>query len=168
MRGAKLLKIAFGIGAASILALTAAPIVYRQETGSDDARELIGGVLRSLDNSNENAKVVTEASDTMKNNIPYRKCEWDASVKSKEFNAATPEAYARRMIYSYAQMSRVLSLNDCTCHGKVAPYTEVQNIEAWLNNTLGPDWKRITVGQLYFNTSAKLRKRATALCGEDF
>lgn len=167
MRKVKLLKVVSWCAAAFILAITAAPIVGRPENSSTEAQSPIGGLKRSITEMRADIQATKETSPYIKN-VPYRDCDWDEAVKSSDFNESTPDAYAHRMIYSYAQMSRVLRLQDCTCHGKVAPYAEVQNIESWLTNTQGPDWKRITVGQQYFDASVSLRRQAVQLCGDDF
>ncbi|MDS9470244.1 hypothetical protein RGQ15_22110 [Paracoccus sp. MBLB3053] len=101
-------------------------------------------------------------------NLPYSSCDKLPVVESAAFKAASPDAYARRMFYVYAQMRRVLDTGDCTCKGKTAPFAAVEAIEAELQSTEGVDWNRHAAGRDYISRARKLRADVEAMCGGTF
>ena len=101
-------------------------------------------------------------------NVPYSNCDKLPEVESATFKAASPDAYARRMFYVYAQMRRVLDTGDCTCKGKTAPFSAVEAIEAELQASEGVDWNRHAAGRDYISRARKLRADVEAMCGGTF
>lgn len=101
-------------------------------------------------------------------NVPYSSCNKLPEVESAAFKAASPDAYARRMFYVYAQMRRVLDTGDCTCKGKTAPFAAVEAIEAELQSSEGVHWNRHAAGRDYISQARKLRTDVEAMCGGAF
>ncbi|WP_134681469.1 hypothetical protein [Paracoccus ravus] len=101
-------------------------------------------------------------------NVPYSSCERAPEVSSKAFAEPSFDAYARRMIYSYAQMRRVLNTRDCSCAGKVAPFSDVAAIEGQVAERDGHEWNRRVVGREYITLARGLRSQVEAMCGGEF
>lgn len=101
-------------------------------------------------------------------NVPYSSCERAPEVTSEAFTGPSFDAYARRMIYSYAQMRRVLATRDCTCAGKVAPFSDVAEIESQVAARDGIAWNRRVVGREYITRARGLRDQVEAMCGGKF
>jgi len=101
-------------------------------------------------------------------NVPYRRCEKDPFVASKAYRAASADASVYRMIYDYVRSKRVLDLRDCTCHGKVAPFTEVTRIIAEVEARNGKDWNRHDIAREYSGLGLNLFHQAKAMCGGTF
>ena len=101
-------------------------------------------------------------------NVPYSSCERAPELTSEAFTGPSFDAYARRMIYSYAQMRRVLATGDCTCAGKVAPFSDVAQIENQVAERDGTEWNRRVVGREYITRARGLRDHVEAMCGGNF
>lgn len=102
-------------------------------------------------------------------NIPYQSCEMDTYVANRKvFMASGEEAMVRRSIYGVARFQHTLDTGDCTCVGKVAPFSLVVETIAELVRTDGPDWDRQAVSDEYRKRYEELRPRVLAFCGGDF
>ncbi|SMO99181.1 hypothetical protein [Paracoccus laeviglucosivorans] len=110
----------------------------------------------------------THAARAKTENVPYRRCDKDPFVASKAYRASSADAYASRMIYDYVRSRRVLNLRDCTCHGKVAPFSEVTAIIADIEAEHGSGWNRHNVAREYGKLGLQLFTQAEAMCGGDF
>ncbi|MFG6082664.1 hypothetical protein ACEUZ9_003315 [Paracoccus litorisediminis] len=109
-----------------------------------------------------------DGKKALTNNVPYSSCDKLPEVETTAFKAASPDAYARRMFYVYAQTRRVLDTGDCTCSGKIAPFAAVETIEAELQKSEGVDWNRHAAGRDYISRARKLRADVEAMCGGAF
>ena len=102
-------------------------------------------------------------------NIPYQSCEMDPYVANRKvFMASGEEAMVRRSIYGVARFQHTLDTGDCTCVGKVAPFSLVDETIAELVRTDGPDWDRQAVSDEYRRRYEELRPHVMAFCGGDF
>lgn len=110
-----------------------------------------------------------DAPKSTTENVPYRSCEKDPNVTNRKvFMAGSADASARRAIYAYLILSRVLTTKDCTCAGKVAPFDEVFDVIAEIEDREGPDWNRYTVIDDFNGQASALRAQVRAVCGGDF
>lgn len=117
----------------------------------------------------DDAESSSQAAGTVKTeNVPYSSCQKAPELDGEEFNARSADGYATRMIYAYVQMKQVVDTQDCTCAGKVAPFSEVVRIKAELVEEHGEDWHRRKMGQFYNDESNALKKQAEAICGGEF
>lgn len=100
-------------------------------------------------------------------NEEFRNCRanWPAEY---ELSQKGPEARAYRDIYGFIKVRNVVQTQDCSCAGKVANWTEVEELAAALRkaNTL----EKLTWQQTLdvFETSNDLFPVAETMCGGSF
>lgn len=109
-----------------------------------------------------------DVPEALTENVLYETCEKVPEVNTAEYEGKTDEGYATRMIYTYVLMQHTLDSRDCTCVGKVAPFTEVSKIKEQIAAEHGEDWNRYQLGDDYFSQSRNLRDQVEAMCGGKF
>lgn len=101
-------------------------------------------------------------------NVPYSSCEKEPETLTSEFRRGSAESAAVRDIYAYLRYKRVLELADCTCNGKVAPFSEVQAVKDQLVADHGEDWPRNFWGAHYRREAFRLATEVETFCGGRF
>lgn len=112
------------------------------------------------------AQIAASGEKPLTENVPYRRCTKVPEVADPSFDAGTAEASARRRIYSIARFNRVLATKDCTCAGKVAPWSVVVEREAALRAEFGDKWT--DQWPALQDEATNKRKLVEALCGGEF
>lgn len=132
-----------------------------QKAEADFLRIDLSGSARDAGEAQAPAPAPTE-------NVPVRRCPQVPERADPSFGAGTAEASARRLIYSIARFDRVLALQDCTCTGKVAPWSAVTAREAALRAEFGDKWAAGPQFDALFKEAEDKEKLVQKLCGGEF
>lgn len=123
-----------------------------------------------LDGSTRKAEAEIAASGVTAATVnePYRTCTKIPEVQTADFHRGTGEASMRRSLYALERAQHVLATKDCTCAGKVVPWSAVTEREAALRAEHGATWADHKFLSPMIDAARQQTKLAEALCGGDF
>lgn len=110
-----------------------------------------------------------DAPKSTTENVPYRSCKKDPYVANRKvFMASGEDAMVKRALYTFVSYRQTLESQDCTCTGKVAPFSLVDDLISEFEKTDGPDWDREAVNDDYKSRTRRLQSEVETFCGGDF
>lgn len=110
----------------------------------------------------------TEPSTALTENVRYTSCSGRHSKTVPGFMDSTLDAAAKRSISLYLAYENVIETKDCSCAGKVMPFSEVEAVISAIEEEQGDDWNRSDINDEYKSKYRGLRDQIEQICGGDF